>query len=163
MDQLEPVWRVRMCICENAANTSLCKSERNCTYAHIPTTLAFYFLRPKSRAAFRLDSPVGCYHKIMNGALEQAGFPLCGSGANENEIASLCHCKSSAALHSIFWWTTATVAQPCLAASRDLAVLIVWSQHMQNQLNPLRSIVFKARCWLNCSQLLPSPESAQHF
>lgn len=105
-----------------------------------------------------------CYHKIKNDTLEQAEFPLCGSGANENQIASLCHCESSAALHNVFWWTTATVAQPCLAASRCLAVLMMWSQHMLNQLNSLRrTSIFKARCWLNCSQLLPSPETAQHF
>jgi len=59
-----------------------------------------------------------CYHKIKNSTLKQAGFPLCGSGANENQIASLCHCECSAALHSVFWRTAATIAQPCLSASR---------------------------------------------
>lgn len=49
-----------MYICESATNTSLLFSERNCKHAHIPSTLAFYFLRPKSLLAFCLDSPISC-------------------------------------------------------------------------------------------------------
>lgn len=58
MDQLEPVWGVRMYICESDTNTSLWLSERNCKHAHIPSTLTFYLLRPKSCLAFCTDSPI---------------------------------------------------------------------------------------------------------
>lgn len=77
-----------MYVCESATNTSLWFSERNYKHAHIPSTLTFYLLRPKSVVAFCLGYPISCGNiKSRTVYLNRPNFYCVGVGQVKIKLA----------------------------------------------------------------------------
>lgn len=103
-DQLEPVWEVRMYICESDTNTSLWLAERNGKHAHIPSTHTFF------TQLFVLLLLLGV-SVIKSRMVPLNRLNFCG--VEKFWLHPFCHCESSSSTWCFLMDSSHQAATPC--------------------------------------------------